>query len=305
MPSHNSDWFKMSAAECTASASMTDEPVTPYAPSFVKKMSVLALTATFTARIARASFRASRSEPRDAPKRRSRSSAYSSGLVVVARVAFVFCHARLVHRIRPSPPSPPSPPPCLLGARGELRGGEPERRAGVEGTDAHARSARRRRRRRSRRGSTSSVGRWKRYREARATAPRDGSRWRVPRRARRRSNARARAGEPRGREARARWRRARRSAEPRAFLSCWRGSPDGAVEPTGALWDPHPPRTTRDANPGPGRTSGGRGTREEDPGPGNAPGGALLATRKSADVSKLSPFFFHAPAKSTTSWRRK
>lgn len=39
----------MSATECTASASMADEPVTQYAPILQQKMAVFEYMATFTA----------------------------------------------------------------------------------------------------------------------------------------------------------------------------------------------------------------------------------------------------------------
>ena len=60
MPVRRRLWFAMSATLCTASASIAEEPVTPYAASLHAKMAELARTATPTACNARSSDSASR-----------------------------------------------------------------------------------------------------------------------------------------------------------------------------------------------------------------------------------------------------
>ena len=187
----------------------------------------------------------------------------------------------------------------LLGARGELRGGEPERRAGVERTDARARSARRRRRR-SRGGSV--VNRRLEETAPRVRArrvPKGTGRDRAPRVEREDArSARARDGEARGGEARARQGGERAGGAQSLARSSHVGAGPrdrGRVWATGARRDPHPPGTTRDANPGPGRASGGRGTREGDPGPGNAPGGRCSRRVKVPTLRSCS-FFEDASA---------
>ena len=49
IPTRSKPWLTMSATECTASASMADEPVTAYAPALHRKMAALEYMATFTA----------------------------------------------------------------------------------------------------------------------------------------------------------------------------------------------------------------------------------------------------------------
>ena len=164
------------------------------------------------------------------------------------------------------------------------------RATGVEGTDARARSARRRRRRRIAAGGRV-IRRAVETSARRARGRRRGDRRDGASRRGRSRNARARA-RPRGREARAR-RCTDRAAPHAARSSRPRGSPDGGGSRDGAG---RPARGGRDA-PGARKdlARAAHGARRPGTVAGTRAGeGALLATRKSADVSKLSPFFARA-----------
>ena len=277
---------------------MTDEPVTPYAPSFVEEDQCVRLDRdVHRAHRARVVLRV-QTNARDAPKRRWRSSAYSEGARRRrARRVFFFCHASSrPPPPPPSPPSPPSPPPWPSWRSWGASRRRTRATAGVEGTDARARSARRRRRRRSRRGSivirraVETVPRV-RARRLPAGTGRDGAS-RVERedaRTPERAQASREDASARARQAASAPETRRASRVPLMLARVpGRGRP---FKVEGALWDPHPPRML-DANPG----GGLEGLRREDAGPrtlgpGNDPRRGAARDEEKCRRFEVVPFF--------------